>query len=519
MNSNSHFNADALIGKIVAERYEIIALIGMGGIGIVYKARHTLMDRVVALKLLRQDIVLDKRTHQRFQQEARAVGELNHPNIVSVFDFGITENEQAFLVMDFVEGIDFDTYIQEHERGSTTTMLPIFIQICKALAHAHKHGVIHRDLKPGNVIITNQKQGSPMAKLVDFGMAKLKEQEGRQQLALTKPGEIFGSPYYMSPEQCSAHSLDERSDIYSMGCLMYEALTGRPPFLGKNITELAKMHLTEAADSIGLIIEDPHFCPKMQAIITKALAKQPHDRYQNMEEMLSELQSLAQSSLGDTRQTNSRKAVRPLLKAQNQPLKYRQYVIVAFVLAALILVLAIFVGRNSVNVASSEFNERAWKALNDKASNLAADGNFTRAEVTYLSAIKAAESGGTIQRLSLATSLSDLGEVYYKEGKLDLAETVLRQAVDNIQNSKGENAEELAPVLLRLGKLYTEMGRLDEAEVLHKKAINIVEECFGNQHPQMAYALYQYAHLKHMQGNHAEARHYKIRADKIELHH
>lgn len=236
---------ESLLGSVIADRYRLLEIIGQGGIGVVYKAQHTLIDRIVAFKMLRKETLQDERSMQRFQMEGKAMTSVSHPNIVSVFDFGITANQSAFLVMEFLDGTDLDTLIQAAGYLEPDEVVSLFIQICDALSHLHERGLIHRDLKPANVIILNPGVDAQV-KLVDFGMAKFQEQS-RYSQSLTRPGEVFGSPYYMSPEQCVGMQLDLRSDIYSMGCVMYEALTGRPPFLGENMVQLAQMHLDTPA--------------------------------------------------------------------------------------------------------------------------------------------------------------------------------------------------------------------------------------------------------------------------------
>lgn len=284
---------EALLGKVIAERYELLEIIGEGGIGVVYKARHTLMNRVVAFKMLHSESLKDERNRKRFQQEAELMSSLKHPNIVSVFDFGFTPDDSAFLVMDYLDGKDLDALIQDEGYLTPEEVAPIFMQICDAMTETHAHGIIHRDLKPGNIIVVKG-GGTLEAKLVDFGMAKFEStSKDRRAQSLTRPGEIFGSPYYMSPEQCIGTELDTRSDIYSMGVLMYEAVTGQPPFLANNMVEMAQMHIYEKPKEISSIIQDPDFPEWLQRIIFKALEKNVNDRYQSTQELKQALQAFS----------------------------------------------------------------------------------------------------------------------------------------------------------------------------------------------------------------------------------
>jgi eukaryotic-like serine/threonine-protein kinase len=218
---------DPLIGKVFAERYEILSQVGVGGMSTVYRARHKFMNNDVAIKILAPKLVADLKSMKRFRQEAQVTSSLEHPNIVTAHDFGITPQGQIFLIMDFVEGRTLASIITESGSLPIARALNIFVQLCDALEHAHQNRIIHRDLKPGNIIISDSERGEKV-KVVDFGIAKISQEIGSQNVSLTAQGEVFGSPVYMSPEQCTDSPMDERSDLYSLGCPMFETLTGRP---------------------------------------------------------------------------------------------------------------------------------------------------------------------------------------------------------------------------------------------------------------------------------------------------
>jgi serine/threonine protein kinase len=271
---------DKLVGEVFANRYRIISVIGQGGMSTVYKAQHTYMDRVVAVKLLHPHLVSDPISVQRFQQEAKAAASLSHPNIITVYDFGVTEEGLAFLVMDYLEGPSLGDLLDRTGPVPADEAIDIFRQVLKGLCHAHRKGVVHRDLKPRNMVLAVDEDGSVQVKIVDFGIAKVIPQDGGESQHLTQTGEVFGSPIYMSPEQCSGMTLDLRSDIYSWGCVMYEILTGAPPFLGKNAVETMSMHVNDPPPDFKQFAPNVVVPQEIQEVVINCLEKQPKKRYQ-----------------------------------------------------------------------------------------------------------------------------------------------------------------------------------------------------------------------------------------------
>lgn len=301
---------DPLIGTVFAERYTILEVLGRGGMGVVYKARHDLMDRTVAIKMMLPQLVSDDVSLARFQREARAASRINHPNIIAIHDFGMTNDTGvAYLVMDYIEGCDLGDLIKAEKQIGVQRAAKIFMQVCDALSHAHKIGVVHRDLKPSNIMLLKQPDAGDFAKVLDFGVAKLSAQEGEiDEQKLTTTGEVFGSPVYMSPEQCSGDKLDARSDIYALGCVMYEALTGKPPCAGKTPIETIAKHMTQMPDAFAMVRPDLYIPDWMERLVFKALAKDPNKRQQSMQQVLEELQA----GIGKSSATK----VQPLASAQ-----------------------------------------------------------------------------------------------------------------------------------------------------------------------------------------------------------
>jgi tRNA A-37 threonylcarbamoyl transferase component Bud32 len=275
-----------------AERYEFLESLGTGGMSIIYKARHRVLNRIVAIKMMHEHM-MNEQAVRRFQQEGQSASSLDHPNIVKVHDFGLTDRGQPYMVMDLVEGRSLSQVLDELGELPITQCLMIFIDICDALIHAHEKGILHRDLKPSNIMLTTTYERPTFAKLVDFGIAKIMEDEGGSAaMKLTQTGELFGSPPYMSPEQCYGRKVDRRSDIYSLGCLMFECLTGRTPFEGDTFVEILSKQMTAKAPLLHEVRADKKYPSHLEDVIDKCLAKQPESRFRTIDEVRSKLISI-----------------------------------------------------------------------------------------------------------------------------------------------------------------------------------------------------------------------------------
>ena len=286
--------ADQLLDTIFAQKFRVTDLLGQGGMSVVYRAVHLAMNKEVALKVLHTNRNSDLNTAKRFRQEAQAASALSHPNIVAVSDCGVSENGIAYLVMEFVTGRSLSQVIKEDGPLDFDRFLHIMQQVSAALAHAHEKGVVHRDLKPSNIMIS-QSEGSggrDHVQIVDFGIAKVMTQSGEGLQQLTATGEVFGSPLYMSPEQCTGSHVDQRSDIYSFGCVMYEALSGRVPHLGESVFDTINRHInTPPPPLVAPQLSDEDRL-KIEVILLRALAKAPEDRQQSMSEIEFQLRAM-----------------------------------------------------------------------------------------------------------------------------------------------------------------------------------------------------------------------------------
>jgi serine/threonine-protein kinase len=288
---------DPLIGTVVDGRYRVLAKVGHGGMGAVYRVEHLAMSKQAAMKVLHPTLGGEAELITRIRREADAVSRLSHPNTVQVFDFGRTP-KFVYLVMELVRGEDLGTILRRDGPMPWRRVRAIVAQVCDALSEAHEAGIVHRDLKPENLLLTRGRDGRDVAKVVDFGLAKLRDVE--EASAVTARGSLVGTPYYMSPEQIRAEAADGRSDIYSLGAVMYRMLTGQPPFVAPTPVAVLTMHLTDeleppsvrAAERAGELGIDA----EVDALVMRAMAKSPAERFATVDELREALLATAGSA-------------------------------------------------------------------------------------------------------------------------------------------------------------------------------------------------------------------------------
>jgi serine/threonine protein kinase len=288
--SSNGNGTDPLIGTILSEKYRILEQIGSGGMSVVYKARDELLNRPVAIKFLAGNV--DPQSLARFQREGIAACRLDDPHVINIHELNLSPDLKPYLVMDYVEGEPLSSLLGREAPLPLSRALGIITQIAEALDHAHSRGIIHRDIKPSNIILARNAQNRDFVKLLDFGIAKLKTTEMEMQ-GLTKTGEVFGSPLYMSPEQCLGREVDARGDIYSLACMFYEMLSGNPPLVGDNCFQTMRKHTDEKPITLSQIDLANDVPPAVENIVMRCLEKDPEARYQTVQELLDALTQAA----------------------------------------------------------------------------------------------------------------------------------------------------------------------------------------------------------------------------------
>lgn len=284
-------------GQIIEGKYRIISLIGQGGFGCVYKVEHILLKSLCALKLLMPAHATDAKLI-RFQREAQSMSNLHHENLVRASDFGIFDEKYPYLVMDWIEGPTLADFLKKRGCLPLEEALELLIPICFAMDYVHESGIVHRDLKPGNIILARSANGTSVPKVVDFGIAKIQLGDDVDGQTLTKTGEVFGTPIYMSPEQCTGEPVDRRSDIYSLGCVLFESLTGAPPFTGKTAMETLMHHSSGKVATLEEASFGTKFPAALQVVVSRMLEKNPKLRYQSFLQVAQDLDSIRMGDYG-----------------------------------------------------------------------------------------------------------------------------------------------------------------------------------------------------------------------------
>lgn len=516
------------VGRMFSDRYQVLSLVGEGGMGLVYKAKHVLMQRHVAIKILRNELKSNSVLLSRFKQEAQAVSKLKHPNIVSVYDFGVTEQGLPFLVMDYLDGVSLAETIIVQRCLPLDRALYVFQQACRALEHAHAKGVIHRDFKSSNIVLCNEDGKTDVVKVVDFGMAKLMrpDEDANEFQELTQTGDVFGSPLYMSPEQCRGQKLDERSDIYSLGCVMYYAISGHPPCRGENVLDTLQRQINETPVPLSQL--NPKFPSELDEVILKALRKEPELRYQSVTEMLTDIDSIVN---GGERVIRTAQMKRPEVVVGPQetllqgeiterslprvpvvhdssdsaltasgagsaavpvapPVSARPGVrlfshnielsIVFAVFLSIIIGMTAFIYGRMFEEADLTKEEGLWQELNQAGDDARVVGDYPVAERSYKQAMVEAMKGSK-RNPRLAKTLVSLGAVYAEDKQYSRSEAVLKRAQTVLERCYGAECPELSTVFVIRARSYDEQGKRTEAADLRKRAMILLENSAGKQ--------------------------------------
>lgn len=349
--------ADPYIGTTFDHRYKIERLLGEGGMGFVYLARHKVIDKKVAIKVLRSEHARDREILDRFMQEAKAASSIGNPHIVDIADFGDLPDGSTYFVMEYLEGRSLRQIIDEDKPLSLEAICSIAIQLCDGLEAAHQRGIVHRDLKPDNILLIARGTKTDFVKILDFGIAKVTTSASPK---LTQAGAVFGTPHYMSPEQAAGSALDHRTDIYSLGVMLYEMTAGVVPFTAENFMGILTQHMYKAPVPIRALVPAPECPPGLEALILKCLTKKPEGRYATMGELREDLGRVQRNEVTnavnemisrsgafhvphDFFKAHQQQAIVPATPGLGQRAPWPRYVWVAGALSAVGLVTAIII--------------------------------------------------------------------------------------------------------------------------------------------------------------------------------
>ncbi|HMW91064.1 MAG TPA: serine/threonine-protein kinase [Candidatus Obscuribacter sp.] len=478
------------------EKYEVLERLGRGGMGTVFKARHKDLDEVVAIKVINPELVEKEgeATSRRFLAEAKAASRLNHPNLIGLKDYGVTSEGAAYMVMEFVQGESLEDYLKRRGKLEVNEALQIALGICDGLTEAHSKGLVHRDVKPANVILSCAAGAEGQAginfqpKILDFGIARISTADGRTQ-GLTATGEVFGSPLYIAPEQSMSSKVDQRADLYSLGCLLFEMVTGRPPFLGENAIQTIMMHLNSPVPSATLTLG--YALPGgLSQVIARCMDKTPARRYQSVAELKQELELILSGKSASVNTApgvkggsgedgrsgkfeQARKVARPASAASEKAGRLVAFGIIATVSLTGLLVASQFVpfffkggSTGAVGNVNQAFKGGAGAITADELVEQAKQMDMTKA----LEAYQKGDYQSSAIMLKGAVSVYDDALIKVKKElertKRGRRRQVLREYIAAVESLKAEN-------LNHVGECYKHMGRAEDAIQNYRNAIEV----------------------------------------------
>lgn len=525
-----------MVGKTLGSRWEITEFLGEGSMSAAYRARDLNSGAYVVIKMLHQHLVANNKNLKRFEQRAKSSLALMHHRIGRMIDVQLTMDGNVFLVVEELDGESLEDLLAKSGHLSADQALDIFIQTCEALEYAHEQDCLHRDIKPSNIILLEGRGLNQDVKLVDFGVAKLLSEEGddvKSSGYITRTREVFGSPMYMSPEQCMGKKLDGRSDIYSLGCVMYETLTGKPPFVGKNVLETAYKHMNEAPKPIAADRPGDRAIARFESCIFKCLAKDPNERYLSVSQLRSDLETLAGATEGDW--AANAYALRKITKGKRRELKKKaaatgggsrwrfsfslppieilSLVIVTIALVGIVAFMSISFFSNESSESQPFNNDMLWNFKDPRPPREIPDfGSREEAQKMDLSTIEkekgvncreyvvalwnlarlyeaaghwadAAQTDSkiieTIKKvggpMDIPTAYTRQALAYFRGDQYQDAEVAATNALEEAERAALNNTREVVIPYNILGNIYALKGELDKATDMYEKLYNLLE--------------------------------------------
>lgn len=531
---------DPRVNELFGGKYIVRSLIGKGGMGVVYKVDHAILRKPLAVKVLRVDASLGESAVERFEQEAKAASLLSHVNLVGVQDFGVTKTGAPYLVMDYFEGDSIAQLIRKNGAFTIDQAMPVFIQICSGVAYMHAKGIVHRDIKPSNIVVTKDEHGLPVAKLLDFGLAKFLPTVNTTMKTLTKTGEIFGSPQYMSPEQCRGEVVDERSDVYSLACVMYEMVTGQAPLTGDTAILTIYKHINELPQppsQVNALVPE-----SISLIIMRALSKDLHIRYQNIDELKQDLTRVAEGGQPEELPVSDVEVA--------EENKKRLLTRIAVGAGVLILLIGAFLLFTHKPIPP-------WHATLEQAKEQMQKGDFAMAELSYKEATAQAKDAQPNQKAEIDIAWGDLckrvgadknskeiedalthytaalplidasdhaaiahtnegiGDCLHALKKYDDAEIYFANAAEDRKDNQAKDPYALAAVLMKQGRNFKDNGKYEKAEPPLHEAVNVLQKLGFIQQAYMPQCL---TGLSQMAAHHKENHRAELLKEAAEVH-
>ncbi|MBX9695924.1 MAG: serine/threonine-protein kinase, partial [Cyanobacteria bacterium] len=464
------------VEPVIGDRYDVGEQIGVGGMGAVYKVTDRSLGRTLAIKILKPALMRDQSVGKRFEQEARAVKTLTHPSIVAVYDFGVSDAGAPYMVMDLIDGQGLDQLIDKRAYLDPKDVVDIFIQVADAVDHAHKKRIIHRDLKPSNIMLTERAGGAYGVKIVDFGIAKVLPEGDSTSHQFTQTGEVFGSPYYMSPEQCTGNKLDQRSDIYSLGCVLYEALSGSLPFDSNNPVQTILKHLNDNPGELTTEFPGLSIPEDLAYIVLRCLQKNPEDRYQTASDLKLDLET---HKSGQPLKKKALKQRKYESSSGLSPLKRQPKVFVAAAcLGVLALSIIVPLVVPSLLGTKEESPQMRWSRFDQLGQAAFDEGRLDEAEKQFDQSLRLAQSGSVAPKM-VRLSMDELMDLKRAEGKETQA-ALLETRIKLLEKDELAASERIHEQIARL--VQDKVASVDEIEDIanqaNDQAVSLIESSY-----------------------------------------